>query len=79
MLLEECSFASEPRGQLFMVITVPAVLVIQLIPYGNQTPENPNTKLTVLEGPAPSTLTRTPNPRKGISQYLPSLIVGTSH
>ena len=79
MLLEECSFASEPRGQLFMVITVPAVLVIQLIPYGNQTPENPKTEITALEGPAPSTLTRTPNPEKGISQYLPSLKVGSHH
>ena len=62
MLHEECSFASEPRRPLFMVTKVPAQTLIDSLRKSN--PRNPNTELTVLEGPVPSTLKRNPEPEK---------------
>ena len=62
MLHEECSFASEPRRPLFMATKAPAQTLIDSLRKSN--PRNSNTELTVLEGPAPSTLKRNPEPEK---------------
>ena len=70
MLLEECSFASEPRGM------VPAVPNIKNDSLRKSNKENRTTNNQYSRAQFLDTY-RTPNPEKGISQYLPSLIVGS--